>query len=128
MKLFTVVFFLFIIFNSSSAQTKGRVLEVYSITEYKDGYLIRAIDSSSSDTLDIISDRGTDKPKKGYEKICVGNRYGFELEDRMSQMAAAPNSNLVVRIKTTVVWRSGDPMDKRPVFAKNTSGIFIKRK
>lgn len=128
MKLLTVVFFLFILFNSSSAQTKGRVLEVYSITEYKDGYLLRAIDRSTPDTVDIISNRGIDKPKKGYEKICVGNSYDFELEDRMSQMAAAPNSNLVVRIKTTVVWRPSDPMDKRPVFAKNTSGIFIKKK
>ncbi|HEY5750648.1 MAG TPA: hypothetical protein VIU12_31515 [Chryseolinea sp.] len=123
-----VIFFLIVISKISYAQPQSRLLEVYSITEYSDGYVFKTIDKVNFDTLNIVSPKESLKSRKGLEKICVGGKYDFEFEDRISQMAAVPSGSFVVRIKTTLLWKAGDPMKERPIFARNTKDIFIKKK
>lgn len=115
------------IYSSSFAQKESKVLKVYSITEYIDGYVIKAIDTlHSTDTLNIISTKEHVKNKKGFEKITVGQKYSFEYEDYVKKMAAAPQENFVIRIKSTVIWSPKDGIKNRPVFSKNTKGLWIK--
>jgi hypothetical protein len=107
------------------AQIQSKRLKVYSITEYIDGYVIAAIDSTKSDTLNIISVKDTIKDGQSLEKIIVGKEYNFKYEDYINKMAAMPPDNFVIRIKKTVVWRGRDDYKKRPVFSMNTKGLWI---
>ena len=59
--------------------------------------------------------------------MIVGEKYNFEYEDYVSRIAAISPNSFVIRIKTTVVWRDLDNNKERPVFAKNTRGIWIKK-
>lgn len=110
-----------------SAQIQRKQLRVYSITEYIDGYVIKAIDNSKPDTLNIVSVKETFKSKQGFKKMVVGEMYNFEYEDYSSKMAAMPIDNFVIRIKTTVVWRGSDAIRDRPVFGKNIKGLWLKK-
>lgn len=123
-----IIFFVIVLSVSSFAQIKSRALEIYSITEYKDGYVIKAIDTSKFDTLNIISPKEAIRQKRGYEKMIVGSSYNFKFEDLVNQMAAMPTKGFAVRIKTTVVWKSGDRINQMPIFSKNTKGLFIQKK
>ena len=125
-KLFCSMFFLIMLHSLSLAQTQSRRLEVYSITEYIDGYVIKAIDTSKSDTLNIISVKDVVKNKRNFKKIVIGKEYNFEYEDYVSKMAATAPNSFVLRIKTTVVWKDSDDNKKRPVFSKNVKGLWIK--
>lgn len=126
-KLFSSIFFFAILHSFSFAQTQSRRLEIYSITEYIDGYVIKAIDTSKSDTLSVVSVKEAIKNKRNFEKLIVGKKYSFEFEDVLSQMAAVPTNTFVARIKTTVVWKGGDGMSNRPVYSRNTKGLWIKK-
>jgi hypothetical protein len=108
------------------AQTENKKLAVYSITEYSDGYVIKAIDALKADTVSIISEKDTLRKMEGYRKIEVGKKYTFEIEYIAKQFAAMPPNNFVVRIKTTVVWRNGDRAKDIPVFGRNIKGLFIR--
>ena len=125
-KIFGSVFFLVMLHSLSFAQTQNRRLEIYSITEYIDGYVIKAIDTSKSDTLNIISVKSAIKSKRNFKKMTVGKEYNFEYEDYIGKMAAIAPNSFVIRIKTTVVWRDSDENKNRPVFSKNVKGIWIK--
>lgn len=126
-KLFGSIFFLVMLHSFPFAQTQSRRLEIYSITEYIDGYVIKAIDTSKSDTLNIVSVKDAIKSQRNFEKLIVGKKYNFEFEDVINQMAAVPPNTFVARIKTTVVWRGGDGMNNKPVYSRNTKGLWIKK-
>jgi hypothetical protein len=111
----------------SFAQTQSRRLEIYSITEYIDGYVIAAIDTSKADTVNLISVKDARRGKGHFEKMVVGKEYNFEYVDYISKMAAISPNSFVIRIKTTVVWRDSDENKKRPVFARNTKGLWIEQ-
>lgn len=122
-----VILLIFLLSADVSLAQGTRLLEIYSITEYADGYLLNAIDRTKGDTLNIVSVDTSKRAPRGYEKMFVGGNYEFELENPASAMAASSGS-IVIRIRTTVVWKNGDPIKKMPVFAKNTKGAFIIRK
>jgi hypothetical protein len=115
------------LYSSSFAQSQNKALEIYSITEYIDGYVIKAIDTSKSDTLSIISAKEKIANKHKFEKMVVGRTYNFEYEDYVNKMAAIPTKGFVVRIKSTIVWRDSDENKNRPFFSKNTKGLWIRR-
>ena len=130
MKKIINIFILFIILYFHSSAQKNSItkeLKVYSITEYIDGYIITTIDTSKSDTINIISAKEPIINKHDYEKIVVGKKYDFEYEDLIHQMAAMPLNNFVVRIKTTVVWKPSDDTKNIPVYSRNTKGVWIKK-
>lgn len=104
----------------SFTQVKSKALKVYCITEYIDGYVIKAIDTSKLDTLNIISVKEVIKSNRNFKKLIVGKDYKFKYED--SKMAAMPTNNFVIRIRTTVVWRGTDDNKERPVFLKTLKG------
>lgn len=122
---FGLVFFLGLLYSYSYAQTKSRVLEIYSITEYIDGYVIKVIDNSQHDTLNIISVKNAVRCNRNFQKMIVGQKYDFQFEDLIRQAAATPLTNLVARIKNTVVWSINDGMNNIPVYSKNTKGLWI---
>jgi hypothetical protein len=123
---YSIVFYLTVMSLSSFAQTENRKLTIFSITEFSDGYVIKAIDTLKADTLNIISEKDVPEQKEGYLKTIIGRKYSFEIEDMSKHLAAMPPDNFVIRIKTTVVWRSGDRVKEMPVFARNTKGLFIR--
>jgi len=127
-KKISLMFLFSMIFLSIFAQSANRKLEVYSITEYIDGYVIKAIDKSKSDTLNIVSLKESDIINEhDFEKIIVGGKYNFEFEDLVKKMSAIPSSDFVLRIKTTVIWKNGDRIKNVPVFSINTNGLWIKK-
>jgi len=128
MKLYILGLYLTIMSTSLLGQTENSQLTVYSITEYSDGYVIKAIDALKGDTLTIISRKENPEHMEGYRKIEVGGRYTFKVENIAKRFAAMPPDNFVVRIKTTVVWKSGDRVKDMPVFSRNTKGVFIRIK
>ena len=111
--------------SSCFAQKESRTLKIYSITEYIDGYLIKAIDSLKRDTLNIISVKDTNINEQKFERMIVGRKYNFEYEDYVNTSAAMSPENFIIRIRTTVVWRGSDENRDRPVFAKNIKGLWI---
>lgn len=128
MKRIIIIIFIGVILQSFCfAQAQNKRLKIYSITEYIDGYVMKAVDTSKHDTLNIVSAKETIKNKQGVKKLLVGEIYNFEYEDYVSKMAAMPTNNFVIRIKTTVVWKDGDAIKDRPVFAKNIQGLWIKK-
>ena len=111
----------------SFSQTNKKALIVYSITEYIDGYVIRAIDTIKSDTVNIVSVKDPFKGSRSFEKIVVGKKYSFEFVDLISTMSATSPDNFAARIKTTVIWRPGDGIKDAPVYSKNMKGLWIKK-
>lgn len=107
-------------------QTKSKLLKVYCITEYIDGYVIKGVDTTSSDTLNIISVKKIINNKKKYKKIIVGEKYNFEYTDYISS-AASVASSFVLRIKSTIVWRNGDDKRNKPVYSENMKDLWIKK-
>jgi hypothetical protein len=126
-KLFGLIFPLLLFCFFSFAQKKNKELEIYCITEYIDGYVIKAVDLSKHDTISVISLKETIESKRGFTKMLVGKKYNFEFEDLVSDMSAAPLNSIVIRIKTTVVWRHGDGVNNIPVYARNTKGLWIRK-
>lgn len=126
-KRFCLICCLAILYLYSFSQVKSKTLVIYSITEYIDGYVIKAIDTAKSDTFNIVSVKETFKCKPGFEKMIVGRAYNFEFEDLISKMSAVPPDNFAARIKTTVIWRAGDGMSSAPVYATNTKSLWIKK-
>lgn len=124
-KSFGLVFFWGLLYSFSFAQTKSKVLEIYSITEYIDGYVIKVIDAPSHDTLNIISVKNAIICKRNLQKMIVGQKYNFQFEDLIRQAEATTLSNLVARIKSTVVWSINDGIKNIPVYSKNTKGLWI---
>ena len=108
------------------AGAEQKKLKVCNLVEYKDGYVIKAIETDKSDTIIIISARSCLINKHSYKKLQVGNIYNFIIDDRIKNISAIPIQNFVVRIKKTVVWKSGDDISKIPVFSLNCKGIWIK--
>ena len=115
---------LYFLLNPAFSQVGKRQLEIYSITEYMGGYVIKGIDRGKGDTLNIVTLKDTVPAAKDYEKILVGKTYNFEY--RLSIMAAAPPCSLVIRMGTTVLWTCKDPVNHIPVFAENAIGLWIK--
>ena len=111
----------------SFSQINSKVLVVYSITEYIDGYVVKAIDTVKSDTLNIVSAKDTFKGNKNYEKIIVGKEYEFEFADLINTMSPTELNNFAARIKTTVIWKPGDGIKNAPVYSKNMKGLWIKK-
>ena len=128
-KKISILFLLSMFFLSMFAQIENRKLEVYSITEYIDGYVVKAIDTSKSDTLNIVSTKDSDiLNEDDFEKIVVGGKYNFEFEDLVKKMLAIPPNSFVVRIKTTVIWKNGNGINNMPVFSRNINGLWIKKR
>lgn len=107
-------------------QTKSKCFKIYCITEYIDGYVIKAVDTINHDTLNIISVKENILSQKKYRKLLVGKEYNFEYNDYVSSAAAVANS-FAIRIKTTVVWRDSNAIKDRPVFAQNIKGLWIRK-
>lgn len=124
---FLIVFILLLWFPFiSKCKTTIRQVEIYSITEYTDGFLIKGIDTNFKDTLNIISVKGDLRCRCDYDKIEVGRLFAFEISDYMPSSIAVAN-DFTIKIKTTVVWRSGDRVKEMPVWARNTAGLLIRR-
>jgi len=126
-KLISILFFTITCNSFLFAQSESKLLEVYSITEYVDGYVIKGTDKSKLDTVQIISAKDTLFDSCNYVKLIVGHEYIFAISDIGSNMAAMPPENFLVRIRSTVVWRYGDNVKDLPVFSKNTKGLYIKK-
>lgn len=109
---------------SSFGQMNSKMLKVYCISEYIDGYVIKAVDTTSNDTLNIISPKEVVEKSKRFERIMVGNSYNFKYSNYLPGGVASAKS-FVIRIKTTIIWRSEDRVEDRPVFSQNTRGLCI---
>ena len=57
MKKTIFLIFCFVFTYTSFAQSKSKLLTVYAISEYIDGYIIQAIDTSTIDTLRIATSK-----------------------------------------------------------------------
>ncbi len=127
MKILLVLIGLLLVELSCSAQTGKRALKVYSITEYIDGYVITAIDSSKGDTLNIVSAKEPKSKKIKLQRIEIGKKYIFKFKNRMADMASIPSDTFVLRIKTTIVWSRKDGLNNVPVFATNMRGLWVEK-
>ena len=123
---FFIIFLGLVLQSFCFAQTQSKRLKIYCITEYIDGYVIKAIDTSKGDTLNIVSLKESFKKQKA-ERLLVGGAYNFEYQNYVEQMAAMPTENFMIRIKSTIVWRSGDAIKDRLVFGKNIKGLWIRK-
>ena len=124
----SLIFFTVILLTDCYAQAESKSLKVYSITEYIDGYVIKAINTAEHDTLNIISLKEDIGNKRHLERVIVGKEYNFEFQQVANRMAAMPPDRFAVRIKTTVVWKGEDELSNAPVFGKNVKGLWIKKK
>ena len=124
--IFILLLFVQVACLSSFSQTNCRLLRIYCITEYEDGYVIKGIDENSNDTLSIISKRDTMWNKSGYERLQVGNKYRVQVENRVGRMSAMPLEHFVVRIVSTIVWKNGDRVRDIPLFSNNIKDLYIK--
>lgn len=123
---FTIICVITLSQSLAFCQTKSHELQVYSITEFEDGFVITTVDKLNSDTLRIVSVRDPSVVSNNkYQKIEVGKRYKFELDKIAENMAALPSGSLTVRIKTTVVWTARDGIKKMPAYAKNVKDRFV---
>jgi hypothetical protein len=131
MKQFLIAAIHFVLFSDPifSQQTDTLSLRVQKIKELKDCFVIEGIRENSlmTDTVFVLSEKSNSGINARYEKIDIGRQYQFVVSDFTTNLAAMPPNNFVLKFKTTVVWRSGDGMKKKPVFAKNTRGLFIQR-
>ena len=109
------------------SQIEKKTLVVYSITEFIDGYVIRAIDTVKSDTVSIVSAKVAFKGNRKFKKIVVGNSYSFEFTDLINTMSASALNGFVARIKTTIVWKPQDGIENAPVYSKDMKGLWIKK-
>lgn len=126
-KLSITMSFLLLCILSCFSQVKKGVFRVYCITEYIDGYVIKAIDTGKNDTLNIVSVKKDLLWKKNHKKIEVGKIYTLCFQALIAHMAAAPPDSFVIRIKQTVIWRNGDGIKNLPVFALGTWGLWVKQ-
>lgn len=122
-----IVVFLLVSTPTCYSQSNKRILEVYSITEYVDGFLIRAFDSTKNDTINIISIKDSISKRRHFQRIKVGKKYLFEYEDLILKLASVPSNSHVAKIKTTVIWKKDDGVKNRPFYAVNTKGLWIKQ-
>jgi len=123
-----LILILFVFANSLLSFSQNKSLNVYSITEYIDGYVIKGIDTLNSDTLLIISSKDTLINYNEYKKIIVGCQYVFDINNIVSHMAALPPGTFTIRIKTTIIWKDDGKTNKIPVFANNIKDIYIKKR
>ena len=123
-----LILILFVFANSLLSFSQNKSLNVYSITEYIDGYVIKGIDTLNSDTLLIISSKDTLINYNEYKKIIVGCQYVFDINNIVSHMAALPPGTFTIRIKTTIIWKNDGKTNKIPVFANNIKDIYIKKR
>lgn len=118
-----VLLFLFV-FQFMDTFSQKFTLEVYSITEYVDGFVIKG--NSSEYTITIVSLRDS-ASLIGYENLKVGHKYTFELYDIRMEMSPMPLKGFVYKISNTVLWKEGDNIEDFPLSAKNLNGRFIKQ-
>lgn len=110
--------------TSLYGQKVSRTLEVYSITEYIDGFVIKAIDTVRFDTLNIITIKSK-KPVSKVKKIRVGQVYSFTYEDLISKLLTVSTNSHVAKIKSTIVWRKEDGYNNLPVYSTNIRGLWL---
>jgi hypothetical protein len=110
-----------------NGQTIIRTLKVIGITKYKDGCLIKAIDTVRLDTVNLISVKKSVWRKRNYTRIVENHLYKFEYADLSKTVGAAPIETLSVTLKSTVVWTGRDDPDHMPAFLKNTKGLWIRK-
>jgi len=110
--------------TSVIGQKYSRTLEVYSITEYIDGFVIRAFDSVKFDTLSIITIKSS-KPNLNVKKIEVGQKYKFEYEDLISKLITVNTNSHVAKIKSTIIWRKENGFNNLPVYSTNIKGLWL---
>lgn len=125
-KVLCLILIMCLAYFSSFSQIEGKMIKIYSITEYEDGYVIKGIDENSNDTLSIISKRDTLWDKSGYERLQVGNKYRVQVENRVGRMSAMPLEHFVVRIVSTIVWKNGDGTRDIPLFSNNIKDLYVK--
>lgn len=114
-----------LIFGTSVlGQKYSRTLEVCSITEYIDGYVIKAFDSVRFDTLSIITTKSI-KPSSSVKKIEVGQKYKFEYEDLISRLLTVSTNSHVAKIKSTIIWRKEDGFNNLPMYSTNIKGLWL---
>jgi len=123
-----LILILFVFANSLLSFSQNKSLNVYSITEYIDGYVIKGIDTLNSDTLLIISSKDTLINYNEYKKIVVGCQYVFDINNIASHAAPLPPGSFTIRIKTTIIWKNDGKTNKIPVFANNIKDIYIKKR
>ncbi|MHA4807470.1 hypothetical protein ACX0G9_05170 [Flavitalea flava] len=111
----------------SFSQTETRILKVHDIRGYNDGYVIQAVDPTNADTLNIITDLKDPEKKHLYEKIVIGEKYKFEFDNPAKHLSGRPIKDLVLVIKTTVIWKIEDGLKNMPVYSTNMKGLYIKK-
>lgn len=112
----------------SFSQTKSRLLKIYSITEYADVFVLKAIDTAKLDTLNIISIRDAPKCKKGLKRIKVGKLYNIMYEENNMAPQILLDNNLVIKVKKTLIWKPSDGLTNLPVYSTNLKGLWISDK
>jgi hypothetical protein len=122
-----LIWFSVMMYLCAFSQIEKKTLVVYSITEFIDGYVIRAIDTVKVDTVSIVSAKVAFKGNRKFKKIVVGSSYGFEFTDLINTMSASALNGFVARIKTTIVWKPQDGIENAPVYSKDMKGLWIKK-
>lgn len=107
------------------AQIKSRCLYVTKIHKLKSGYVIHAIDTTTCDTLRLISNHSVKGIQRNYRKVLVNRSYQFVYMDWASKMCALPPGSVTVGLDGEIVWRHNDGVKKIPVYVKNMNGIYI---
>jgi RHS repeat-associated protein len=99
-------------------------IKVLSIEKYDSSYLIVGIDQTQSDTVRIISEIKNSKEKRiDCKKLTIGNIYNFLLADMIGNTMPVGGDFIVADKGKKVIWRKGDPLDKIPLFSRNTDGL-----
>lgn len=125
MKRVLIIISLGIVFSAhAQSPTIRRVLKVIYKNEYLDGAFLCAVDTSTYDTIRVVSEKRTSCRKSGCKQVIVGKVYIFFLKDVYGRMHQ-PMPGLVMKLKTTVVWRSNDGYKNIPLLAENMRGLCI---
>jgi|GEM_PF-5715936 len=95
-------------------------LTVINIQEFKEAYLILAV-NAASDTFNIFSKKGNKLTTKRYNKISVGDTCCFDLSHRYGEPIGKFCS---VLSDGKIIWQTGDTR-KYPITAANTKGLYI---
>jgi hypothetical protein len=134
-KIIFVACWIFISHCSNSQSNKQvLLLKVSAIVDYAEGYVIKGIDSLNTDTLYFVSLKDSLSSIYGFQKIKIGNRYLFEIEDVDNingHLPAALPNGYYIRIGTKRIKResrNGKTLATTQFFAKNTRGLYIQKK
>lgn len=98
-------------------------VKVLKICELKEVFLIECFNEEKNDTLFVASPKEDEINREVYKRIEIGSTYQLQLQ----KQGIPSTEEIVIRIKNTILWRSGDNIKSMPYFSKQLKGRFIEK-